>query len=108
MQLACIKEEEMFPFLFLVLLLLFPPYVDASAANCSACPNVPGNVMTGICNCYCNFDINMFLKNVENSVSKILTEKEMVYHQRLEEMENRLRGSWPGLSPAVPCGRPLL
>jgi hypothetical protein len=29
---------------------------------------------------------------VENSVSKILTEKEMVYHQRLEEMENRLRG----------------
>jgi hypothetical protein len=62
----------------------FPPYMDASAANCSACPNVPGNVMTGICNYNCNFDINMFLKNVKNSVSKILTEKEMVYHQRLE------------------------
>jgi hypothetical protein len=44
--------------------------------------------VTGICNC--NFDINMFFKNVENSVSRILTEKEMVYHQRLEEMENKL------------------
>jgi hypothetical protein len=47
-----------------------------------------GNVMTGTCNC--NFDMNMFLKNVENSVSRILSEKEMVYHQRLEEVENRL------------------
>jgi hypothetical protein len=34
---------------------------------------------------------------VENSVSKILTEKEMVYHQRLEEMENRLRGFMAGI-----------
>jgi hypothetical protein len=68
----------------------FPPYMDASAANCPACPNVPGSVMTGICNCNSNFDMNMFLRNVENSVSKILTEKEMIYHQRLEKMENRL------------------
>jgi hypothetical protein len=44
----------------------FPSYADASATNCSACPDVPGNVMTGICNC--NFDMNTFLKNVENSV----------------------------------------
>jgi hypothetical protein len=51
---------------------------------------VPGNIMTGTCNCNCNFDMNMFLKNVEYSVSRILTEKEMVYHQRLEEVENRL------------------
>ena len=42
-------------------------------------------------------DMNMFLKNVENSVSKILTEKEMVYHQRLEEMESRLRGVMVGM-----------
>jgi hypothetical protein len=48
--------------------------------------------MNGICNCNCNFNMNIFLKNVENSVSQILTEKEMVYHQRLEEMENKLRG----------------
>jgi hypothetical protein len=40
----------------------FPSYADASAANCSACPNVPGNVITGICNCNCNFDMNMSLK----------------------------------------------
>jgi hypothetical protein len=52
---------------------------------------VPGNVMTGTCDCNYNFfDMNMFLKNVENSVSRILTEKEMVYHQRLEEVGNRL------------------
>jgi hypothetical protein len=40
----------------------FPSNADASAANCSTCPNVPvpGDVMTGICNCNCNFDMNMF------------------------------------------------
>jgi hypothetical protein len=57
----------------------------------------PGNVMLGTGNCNCNFDMNMFLKNVENSVSKIMTEKEMVYHQKLEEMESRLRGVMAGM-----------
>jgi hypothetical protein len=66
--------------------------VAHNARFSSADESVPGNVMIGTCNCNCNFDMNMFLRNVENSVSKILTEKEMVYHQRLEEMENRLRG----------------
>jgi hypothetical protein len=54
-------------------------------------------MLTGICNCNCNFNMNVFLENVENSVSKILTEKEMVYHQRLVEMENRLRGVIAGI-----------
>jgi hypothetical protein len=49
---------------------------------------VPGNAMTRICNC--NFDMNMSLKNVEDSVLRILTEKERVYYQRLEEVENGL------------------
>jgi hypothetical protein len=35
--------------------------------------------------------MNIFFENVKNSVSKILTGKEMVYHQRLEEIEDRLR-----------------
>jgi hypothetical protein len=59
--------------------------------------------MTGICNYNCNFDMNMSLKNVENSVSRILTEKEIVYHQRLEEMENRLP-----LEAALNTSRPTL
>jgi hypothetical protein len=39
----------------------------------------------------CNFDMNMSLKNVESSVLKFLTEKEMIYHQRLVEIEDRWR-----------------
>jgi hypothetical protein len=71
--------------------------MDVSHKNAFTLPLVPGNVMTGTGNC--NFDMNMFLRNVENSVSKILTEKEMVYHQRVEEMENRLRGFMAGIGP---------
>jgi hypothetical protein len=37
----------------------------------------------------------------KNSVSKILTEKEMINHQRLEEMETRLRGVEAGIES---CG----
>jgi hypothetical protein len=62
--------------------------MGVSHENAFTLSPVPGNVMTGTCNC--NFDMNMFWKKVENSVSRILTEKEMVYHQRLEEVENRL------------------
>jgi hypothetical protein len=64
--------------------------MGVSHENAFTLPPVPGNVMTGTCNCNCDFDMNMYLKNVENSVSRILTKKEMVYHQRLEEVENRL------------------
>jgi hypothetical protein len=71
--------------------------MDVSHKNAFTLPLVPGNVMTGTGNC--NFDMNMFLRNVEISVSKILTEKEMVYHQRLEEMENRLPGFMAGIGP---------
>jgi hypothetical protein len=31
--------------------------------------------------------MDMFFKNVKNSVSKFLTGKEMICHQRLEEIE---------------------
>jgi hypothetical protein len=58
--------------------------MGVSHENACTLSTAPGNVMTETCNCNCNFDMNMFLKNVENSVSRILTEKEMVYHQRLE------------------------
>jgi hypothetical protein len=51
--------------------------------------------------------MNMFFKNVKNSVSKFLTGKEMIYHQRLE-IEERLRAvearieSWSALRAATP------
>jgi hypothetical protein len=57
--------------------------MGVSHENAFTLSPVPGNVMTRTCNCNCNFDMNMFLKNVENSVSRILTEKEMVYHQEV-------------------------
>jgi hypothetical protein len=49
--------------------------MDVSHEIAFTLPLVPGNVMMGTGNCNCNFDMNVFLRNVENSVSKILTEK---------------------------------
>jgi hypothetical protein len=62
------------------------PSMPTSMCQCSDCPFGQVHVEAA----KFKVSMNMFFKNVKNSVSKVLNGKGMICHQELEEIENRL------------------